>query len=263
MVLPLLISAALTAGPAVRLASPGFDHVGVDDRLSELFSDHLAQQLVLSGISVITKSEISQLIGLERQRQLLNCSDAGGQCLVELANAIGVDGLVTGTVGKLESGFVVNVKIVSSRDGHALAAASGRFKTDSDVIDWLTRLGPGLAATLRGERRGEPRASVRSRAWLPLVGGGALALAGAGLLLTANLFAADIRGGGPGLAPQLSAKLESGQLFEKLGWVGLGVGAAGLGAAALMYLLGGDEAPRVAALLSPRGGLVSVEVSFP
>ncbi len=201
---------------------------------------------------------------------MLTCAGESGECLTELANALGVDGLITGTVGKLDAGYLVNVKIVASGDGHAMAAASGRFKTDSQVVDWLTSLAPEMAVTLRTGKAGGPvevavgehaPSTVRSTAWVPLVAGEVVALTGVGLLIGANIVAGTVRTGGPALASSLDPTLQSGRLYEKLGWVGVGLGSASLLAGVLMYALGGD-APKVALLVSPRGGFLSVEVAF-
>ncbi len=66
VVFPLLVATVLAGAPQVRLAAPGFNHVGVDERLAELFSDHLAQQLVVHGVAVVTRGDIGHLLSLER-----------------------------------------------------------------------------------------------------------------------------------------------------------------------------------------------------
>ena len=52
--------------------------------------------LLLSGASlaadirVMTSGEVAQVIGLERQKQLLGCSETGASCMAELAGALTV-----------------------------------------------------------------------------------------------------------------------------------------------------------------------------
>src|SRR6185295_5852068 len=94
----------------VRLASPGFSLVGLSDQKGALFVEHLNKQLELRGVSVTGKNDIAALLGLERQKQLLGCSDEQASCLAELAGALGVDGLLTGSLGKVGNGYVVEVK---------------------------------------------------------------------------------------------------------------------------------------------------------
>src|SRR5438045_2465034 len=90
----------------VRLASPGWSMVNVDARVGEFFADHFANQLGLQpGIQVTTKGEIASLLGFERQRQLLGCSTDQASCLAELAGALGVDGLISGSIARFGSGY--------------------------------------------------------------------------------------------------------------------------------------------------------------
>src|SRR5881398_1613253 len=53
----------------------------------------------LGKFEVISSSDVTQLLGFERQRQLLGCKE--DSCLAELGGALGVDYLVTSQLGKL------------------------------------------------------------------------------------------------------------------------------------------------------------------
>ncbi|MDQ3266258.1 MAG: hypothetical protein M3Y59_21860 [Myxococcota bacterium] len=88
----LLLLASGSASAGVKVAAPGLTATGVDPRIAAFFSEHLAQQLAHRGLGVTTAAEISTLLGLERQKQLLGCAD----CQVELGNALGVQGMVQG-----------------------------------------------------------------------------------------------------------------------------------------------------------------------
>ncbi len=275
LVLPLVAWLSLGAAPQVKLAAAGFSSVGVEPAMVELCSDHLAQQLVLHGIAVTTRSELGALIGLERQRELLGCSSNGGSCLAELSGALGVDGLITGSVAKLADGWLVNVKIVSTQDGSALAAASLRAKRDAEIVDWLTSIAPEMAERLKSRKSGAPAAEVgasggvRGKSWIPFVAGGVFALAGAGALANAFVIDGQIRGGASQFtqdpsqtATRLNSAVQQGYLSQTLAWVGFGVAAACFAAGAGMYLFGA-EAPRVAAVLTAHGAWAGVEVPLP
>lgn len=90
--LQLVLCAALASGPdVVKVASPGLSNVNADAKVVGFFADHFAQQLQLGGVHVTTQSEIGTLLGFERQRQLMGCSDDGSaSCLAELSGALGV-----------------------------------------------------------------------------------------------------------------------------------------------------------------------------
>lgn len=131
-----LLAAVVVMGAPIRLGTPGLTVVGIEAQTAEVFSDHLAKQLELSGVLVTGKAEIAAVLGLERQRQLMGCAEDSASCLAELAGALGVDGLLTGTLGKLGTGYVVNLKIVD-REARSLAVASGRAADVDALLDYL------------------------------------------------------------------------------------------------------------------------------
>src|SRR5688500_16256709 len=102
MISPALVLAAVVVSIApMKLALPGLQVVGIDPKLGAFYGEHFAQQLTLRGARVTSTSEISALLGLERQKQLLGCSDEASSCMAELAKALGVDGLALGDVAKV------------------------------------------------------------------------------------------------------------------------------------------------------------------
>src|SRR4051794_13436933 len=105
-----LLTSALAAEP-IKLAAPQLQAAGVEPAKAQFFSDYLAQQLAGTGLRVTTRAEIAAVLGVERQRQLLACSD-GSECFAELAGALGVDAVVTGSVAKTEGGkYALTVKV--------------------------------------------------------------------------------------------------------------------------------------------------------
>ena len=123
MLLLSLTLSLLSASPgAIKLAAPGFSVLNVPENAARYYSDHLAHQLDVEGIEVITPTQVSALLGVERQKQLLGCSDSS--CVVELANALGADGVITGSLGKFADAYQVDIKILSTRDGRPLGHRS-------------------------------------------------------------------------------------------------------------------------------------------
>ena len=74
-----------------------------------------------------TAGDLKQLIGLERQKQLLGCAERG--CVAELAAALGVDGVLTGNVTRSES-WLVTVKVLHAADGSAWSVRSSRESSE-------------------------------------------------------------------------------------------------------------------------------------
>jgi hypothetical protein len=274
MLLPVLAALTLGAAPQVKLAAPGLAHVGVDDSVAAMFSQHFAQQLELNGVHVVAQQEIAALIGLERQKQLLGCSDGSTNCVAEIGGALGVDGVITGTIAKLDNGYLVNLKIASSLDGSSMASVSRRGKSDGELVDWMTEIAPEIAAQLKAAKSGAPVGAVsasgglRSKSWVPAVVGAAFLITGVALIINAYMVDHQIRSGDPQIlndpnAPtRLNAAVSQGDLSQTLGWTAVAIAGA-CGATALGFYLFGADAPQVSAVLTPEGGFATVKVRWP
>lgn len=271
MVLPILL-VLVAAAPVepVKLAAPSLQAVGIDAAKATFLSEYLAQQLAGHGVRVTTSSEIATLIGLERQRQLMNCADTADSCMAEFAGALGVDGVITGSLAKTETGsYVVAVKIVSARDGAQLALASGRFKNEDAVVDFFTAEAPRLAREVTFALRPDAQSPAVTRAppqvdtssaasepgskrWVPLAVGGALVAGGAVSYFLAQGDASRVSKGDSSITAgnQLKDAVRSGQQKETAGFflLGAGIGAAVSGAA----LMG--DAPRNRAFIPIAAG---------
>ncbi|HVE85948.1 MAG TPA: hypothetical protein VND93_23995 [Myxococcales bacterium] len=135
------------AGSVVKLAAPGLTLVDVDRARGTFFLEYFCEQLSHQGpIRITTEAEVAALVGFEREKELLGCSDAAKQsCFVELADALGVDGLIVGNVAKVGSGYAATIKVVSSRDGDPYGSRSTRVKTEDELLDWFQAVARELA----------------------------------------------------------------------------------------------------------------------
>lgn len=264
MVGSLLTLVVMAATPApLRVASPGLQVVNIEAKLGEFYSEHLAQQLKVSGLQVVTSREIGSLLGIERQRQLLGCTETS--CIAELANALGVDGLVLGDLALLSGRYQVNLKILSSADGRTIALSSASAGSEGELVEVLTAAARQLARD-SSLALGRPVPEVaggglRRFAWVPLVGGVAFAGAGAACLVVSQNARETLRTGAPG-ASGLSVK-STGETTQALGIAGLAVGGAALLGAGAMYLFGAEAPVNVSAVVSPTGASVGVVGVFP
>ena len=121
---------------------------GVEPATADLFTDALVGALrKRGGASVLSPSDVSALIGFEREKALLGCSDAS--CLAEIGGAMGADRLVSGNVGRLGSSLVVYLTSVNIKKVRVVATVSERLKggKDEDFLDAL----PGFVDTLLNE----------------------------------------------------------------------------------------------------------------
>ncbi len=226
--LPLVVVALVSAAnpEPVKLAATPFQFVNLSPELATFCSEHFAQQLTLEGIRVTTPNEISTLLGFERQRELMGCTDKSTSCLAELANALGVDGLITGTVGKFGKSYQVNIKILSAADARPMVAHSGRVKGEEDLIDEYTRAAQKLAPLLLAKLRKSPAPAPPPVAAAP----------------PATVAAAPPAAIAPAPAAEATTSVESSPL-RRWFWVPAAAGAvaAGVGAG-LLVSAGGKSA---------------------
>ena len=247
----------LTATPTVSLASPGLTTLNLPPKAVEYFSDQLATQLALQQLHVVTASELSALLGLERQKQLVGCG-ADSSCMAELANALGVDGVVTGNVGKFGEVYQINVKVLSALDGRPLAVWSRRAASDEALFEAFKTEAPRIAKDVRVSlhRELEPKSSLRVWALIPAAIG--VAAVGGGIALLAvsegHLTALTAR---DSVIPNPQAYADEGKGLRSAGAVTLGVGAAcRLGAGALFLF--GAESPRPVVAIEPAGAFLGI-----
>jgi hypothetical protein len=254
-----------------RLAAPGLTSVQLDDKVAAFYTDHLVQQMGQNGVQISTPKEIAAVIGLERQRQVMGCAE--DSCMAEIAAAMGVDGLVTGSVGKFGGTFQVNLKVISARSGSTIASFTGRASSEEETLDLLTQAARSLVAdTLKALNRKATKvhASVGSvKKWpiVPTVAGGVMVLAGGGALFFAsqNLerIRSDARAQEPTLSPSEASQLAStGSLAQTGGWVLLGAGAAALASSVLIYQLSGPAPIQTSVGVSPTSASISIGGSF-
>lgn len=277
LLLALLLVASTAAAAPPRFVAPGLRVTNLKASLAQDFTDHLAQQLVGRGLSVITSSDMQAVLGIERQRQLLGCSDDASSCMAELAGALGADGVVTGTVVRVGKKYQVNVRIIDARSARPLALYSEQAGREDDlfgVLDLAAQalvndLQPYLAARAKQDKAAatpavasvlpeEPPAQLRTRPgarrlwWLPAATAGAFAIASGvffsqaaaahGELLTSERAPADY---------PLEATVARGQTFATLGWVGAGLATASLVTMAGLLAFAEDE---VRVTVAPQAG---------
>ncbi len=90
---------------------------GVEARVARLFSSRKLERT-----SVLGLDEIKALLDLEAERQLMGCT-AESSCLAEIADALGADVVVLGTIARVGDSHVISLKSVLQGD----AAAQGTF----------------------------------------------------------------------------------------------------------------------------------------
>jgi hypothetical protein len=234
----------------------------VDPALARALTEGLGEAASRTGLFVVTtQAEVTALLGMERQRQLLGCADDASSCTAELAGALGARFLMSGSLTKLGGdAWQLSLQVQDTTRSTTLGRAS---RLAPDVVS-LRRVLPLAFA----EASATPPPPVPSRA-LPttfLIAGGASLLAGGVLLLQAalieNTLAAELRlGREQPLAPlktadDYRAQLSTVSALRTGGLVAAGLGLAGLVTGIVLW-------PRSdAVVLAPLPGGLMIAGSF-
>ena len=240
-----LLSAVLLASPAPKVVIPEWTRVQVSAELSTFYAAHLAKELRVQGLQVITADELSTLLGLERQKQLLGCSDDAASCFAELGNALGCDGTVVVSLAQLDDTLQANLKVLSSSTGAVLAETSVEASSQRKLLSELSDAAIVLARAFVPATPPAPASAtaqvsaLRRGALIPALGGAALGVFGA---VAIGVSKNDFDRLNNPLAVQTydaATQLErSGRAFQVSSWAAFAVAATCLAVAAVMFLWG-------------------------
>jgi hypothetical protein len=152
--------AARTGKPLRIVLLPLAPLGGVPKETAQLLGDALAGELRRrAGISVLTQSDVAALLGVEKTRQMLGCTDAG--CMAEIGGALGADRVIHGSLGRVGESLVVNLSALDPRRSAAAASVSERLRGGGEeaFLDVL----PAVADALLADGDGPPAASGGAR----------------------------------------------------------------------------------------------------
>jgi TolB-like protein len=256
MISTALMLALTVAASPIKVAVTRLNLVDSSDSRADFYTDHLADRLAEQGLAVTSPREVSAMLGHERQRQLSGCADESN-CLAEIADALGVEGLVLGHIAKVGQGFQVNLKIIGAQNGKRLGTFSAKVGDEQEVVATLTRAAAELAQQA-GQALGRPvevkvmtTPGARRWWWIPgIIAVGGIVTA-AIELPSAESMRLELTTGRFDSSTSLT-KLQQGQSARLIGWIGAGVAAASLVTMAAMLIFGGDQpAVTPVALWSP------------
>lgn len=149
-----MIAHALSFVLAVSSAAPAPNRVllmpltpgeGVTPATADAVTDTVAGELRhIPGLQVLTRKEMTAVISVERQKQLMGCQSES--CMAEIGGALDADRLITGTVTKLGESWILHLQLVDAKKVATLASADRRKKGGSidDVLDAI----PGMVKEL-------------------------------------------------------------------------------------------------------------------
>ena len=114
----------------------------VPERTARVFLDSLAIELrKLRAVDVVTMEEIRTMIDVEAQRQLTGCDQQS--CLAEIADALGADVILSGSIAKVGEERLLGLARIAQRD----AAVTHRFQLrleEAGGEELLAAVGPAV-----------------------------------------------------------------------------------------------------------------------
>lgn len=241
----------LCAAP-VKIAAPGFTVSGDESARASVWLERFAEVMARGRrVEVTTAGDLAQLLGMERQKQLLGCGTDSTSCLTELANALGTDGVLVGSITRTKDSYLAVVKLIRQKNGSVWWSASGRMNGEPALLDWLDEQATASVDAI------VPRPSLPAGP-LVLGGAGVLALgAGATLLALSNTVTLSAVRNAPS-EPELATALGSGRTQSAAGIVCLGVGGAALAASIVWLAMRPEPGPAVALVPVPGGVVASL-----
>jgi TolB-like protein len=129
----LALPAAASAAAKVKLAVTEVKSVqGVAVGTATILSDIVVSEVARHGYDVISQSDISTMIGFEKQKKMLGCDETS--CLAEIGGALGVDYLITGQVGQIGTRYRISLLVVDSRKARVTGRAANFCDQNEDAL---------------------------------------------------------------------------------------------------------------------------------
>ncbi len=133
------LAVALGASPATAAKKPKVALLeiealqGVPPGTAKILTNLVAARVGdLDRFEVLTSSEIASMIGFERQKKLLGCSETN--CLAEIGGALGSDYLLTGQVGRIGSRYNLHLTLSDTRQARVIKRQSELCQANDDVL---------------------------------------------------------------------------------------------------------------------------------
>lgn len=99
----------------IRLAVLEIRALGTEESRAELLSEiALTEASSMPGFEVIGKSDITAMLGFEKQKKVMGCTE-DSSCLAEIGGALGVDFILVGSLGRIGTLQRLDLKLVDVR----------------------------------------------------------------------------------------------------------------------------------------------------
>lgn len=99
--------------------------------LNEVFLTEISN-VAPTAVKVVGASDVASLLDHAEKQQLLDCDDTS--CLVEIGNALGASHIIAGTIGKFDSSYVINIKLIRVVSATVLYRKVSKFADDDNTL---------------------------------------------------------------------------------------------------------------------------------
>ena len=121
-----------------------FKASGVSQAEVEVFIDYLSAQIVETELYRVIDRAQRELLLQEQQFSTSECSDE--ECLLQVGKLLAANRIVVGSLGKVGSRFLLNVKLVEVETGETVRTASEKYDSLDALIDDSARLAKEFVA---------------------------------------------------------------------------------------------------------------------
>ena len=183
----LCLAAAMASAQTPMVAVMPLETSDVSPGEAQLLGDAIGTRLQKTGVyRVMERSQMEKLLAEQGFQQSGVCS--GAECAVQIGRVLRIDRMVVGSVGRMGTAWVLNLRMVSVSTGEVVGSSTRSQK--GEISDLITDLAPLAVAdlTIDADKTAASNASEKleqqgsSNAWLwwtlggvAVVGGGAAA----------------------------------------------------------------------------------------
>ena len=191
----LLLALLLAAPPSIAVLDVRVG-AGVDPALGPYLAQVLAQEVeARTRAAPLVSADVTAMLGFERNKRMLGCSDEDMQCLAEITGALGVQQVLASSLAVAGGKYLVSLSLLDARRARPLKRTAESAPMDNEA---LVRVVRRSAWQVFGGK--EPAAEVAAplaatagpsrRTWALIAGGGAVALAATGAVVGATALSA-------------------------------------------------------------------------
>jgi hypothetical protein len=105
----------------------------VSPEMARSLTEYVQSEVSESGVyDVISQADIAAAVGIERQKQLLGCSES---CMADLAGALNADRLLQGEVAVIDKVALLNISLLDAQGVRVIARVSRKRPQVAQLLD--------------------------------------------------------------------------------------------------------------------------------